>query len=275
MGLLSDAQKATRTPETDDDTDDDPAGDTGRDDGTTQHAGEHRPRAGEEIELERPETTQPTDGGNWLTGAGKYGRPRKSDALQMRQIVQTSAMQSIVNGVAGQLLGGDLAFEGRDEVLDEMSDSEMDAASELRSLSGCLEGPHVPKLSLDQLIVSAVEDMMGPGQAVWKTLQPSNADLPVAALQELDPLTIRMNVDEKGFFEDPPYWQASGAFSGQTISAMDNVEPVPLQHEDVIVLDYPYGTRSYRTYPVSPAWQVREWLEILANYDPPQPILRR
>jgi hypothetical protein len=30
-------------------------------------------------------------------------------------------------------------------------------------------------------------------------------------------------------------------------------------------MSYPKGHRSYQTYPISPAWQVREWLEILAN----------
>jgi hypothetical protein len=225
------------------------------------------PVAGEDVTVDPAETAQPAnEGGTWLTGTGTYGRPRGTDAVQNRQIVQTSAMQSIVNGVAGQIIGGELAFEARDDVMDDLGDAEADAAADLRTLlRDVLEGPHVPDLSLDQLIVSAVEDMMGPGQAVWQPLEAADGSFPVVALQTLDPLTVRVNIDRRNRYGDPPYWQAPGAFAGGSVSQLQSIEPVPLQHDDVILMDYPYGTRTYRTYPVSPAWQVREWLEILAN----------
>jgi hypothetical protein len=260
MGLLDDADAYTRTPDTDDTT---PQG------GTTATQEQRQvtvPVAGEDIEVEPSEITHPTDDGTWLTGTQAYGRPRTNRALQNRQIVQTSAMQSIVNGVAGQIIGGELAFEGRDDALDELSDSEQEAAADLRTLlRDVLEGPHLPNLSLDQLIVSAVEDMMGPGQAVWQPLGPADGSLPVVAMQSVDPLTIRMNIDEHNMFLDPPYYQANSAFSGGTVGTLGNIDAVALDHDDIVVMDYPYGTRSYKTYPVSPAWQVREWLEILAN----------
>jgi len=282
MGLLDDVRAATPDGPTDDaDTDSDtdsadtrqarPQADVAASTPKAEQDDDHArtttvPVAGEEVDLAPVETTQPDDEGTWLTGTDTYGRPRGQEALQQRQIVQTSAMQSIVNGVAGQIIGGELAFEGRDDVLEELSPAEEDAVDDLRSLMrDVLEGPHVPDLSLDQLIVSAVEDMMGPGQAVWQLREPANGDLPVAALQSLDPLTIRVNLDEHGDFREQPYWQAKSAFASGSVAQMGSIDPVPLNHDDIVVMDYPYGTRSYKTYPVSPAWQVREWLEILAN----------
>jgi len=175
-------------------------------------------------------------------------------------------MQSIVNGVAGQIIGGELAFEARDDVMDELSDAEAEAAADLRTLlRDVLEGPHLPNYSLDQMIVAAVESMMGVGQAVWQPLEAESGDIPVVAMQLLDPLTVRINIDNHNQFQDPPYWQAHRAFGGGSVSGLGSIDPTPLQHEDVLIMDYPYGTRDYRSYPVSPAWQVREWLEILAN----------
>jgi phage portal protein BeeE len=270
MGLL-DSDPAPPTPDTADaetDTDTaDPPDEQGADTVSLQNREIQVPVAGETVSVDPADTVQPADeGGTWLNGSGVYGRPRGVDAVQNRQIVQTSAMQSIVNGVAGQIVGGDLAFDARDGVMDDLSDTEQEAAGDLRTLlRDVLEGPHVPDLSLDQLIVSAIEDMMGPGQAVWQPLESASGEFPVVALQTLDPLTVRMNIDRHNQWGDPPYWQAPGAFAGGTVSQLQSVEPVPLQHDEVILMDYPYGTRSYKTYPISPAWQVREWLEILAN----------
>ena len=274
MSLFDDAEDAAAdragvAPETDD-TDPDPRPRAAQ--GATTVEVEERATAvtiaGETVEVEETDTVQTSDdgGGTWLT-AHKYGKPRGSDAIQNRQIVQTSAMQAIVNGVAGQLIGGELAFEGRDDVLDELSDAEQETAADLRSvLRDVLEGPHLPNRSLDQMIVAAVEEMMGVGQAVWHLRSSADGRVPVAALEGLDPLTVRLNIDEHNEFGDPPYWQAPKSYFESGLGALGgNFDPVPLQHEDVAILDYPYGTRDYRTYPVSPAWQVREWLEILAN----------
>jgi len=107
---------------------------------------------------------------------------------------------------------------------------------------------------------------MGPGEAVWQALRPQSGELPVAALTTLDPLTIRKNVDRNGVWGDPPYWQATGAFGGGSVSTIASIDPVPLQQDDIVTMQYPLGNRSYQgPYPISPAWQVREWLEILAN----------
>lgn len=217
---------------------------------------------GEQVSVEPPSTVQTDeDTGTWLSGSNEYGRPRGTDALENRQIVQTSAMQAIVNGVADQILGGELTFVENDDV-----DAPEQQVAQLRDLiESVLTGPHLQDVSLDDLITAAIEDMMGPGQAYWQLLGAQNADLPVASLIELDPLTIRHNVSRHGVPQDPPYWQANSAFSGGSVSSLGNVDPVALQKEDIAVMSYPKGHRSYQQYPISPAWQVREWLEVLAN----------
>ena len=276
MGLLDDAERHATSrqstpPDTDTDTDTESGGTpTPRRQGAATATVQGRQAtvsiAGEDVQVDPTDVEQPTDTGTWIGGTGKYGRPRGADAIQNRQIVQTSAMQSIVNGVAGQILGGELAFEGRDDVLDDLGPEEADAADELKALlRDVLEGPHLPDRSLDQLIVAAIEDMMGPGQAVWHMRSAADGRLPVAVLETVDPLTIRMNTNRHNEFQDPPYWQAPKAFEGGGIGSLQEIKAVPLQHDEIVVMDYPYGTRSHKTYPVSPAWQVREWLEILAN----------
>lgn len=221
---------------------------------------------GDEVKIENIDTQQSGGEGNWLTGThNEYGIPRGIEAVEHRQIVQTSAMQSIVNGIAGQILGGELTFQTDDDAMDALGPQATDRAEQFRTLlRDILEGPHLPDRSLDQLITAAVEDMVGPGQAVWQLLGSEDGSIPVAAMQTLDPLTVRMNIDEHNQFGDTPYWQAQGAFAGE-MGGFGAIDPVPLGFDDVVLLDYPYGSRSYQPYPISPAWQVREWLEILAN----------
>jgi hypothetical protein len=282
MGLLDDARRDAReepavavadtreTPPADrrppDDTDTN-TGDAGE--AATAAAGREMTVTigGEDVTVADPETVQPTDdGGTWLTGTEGYGRPRGIDAIEHRQIAQTSAMQSIVNGIAGQLTGGLLTFESDEATMDGLSDGEASALEDFRELlRDILRGPHLPNDSLDDLIVACVEDMVGPGQAAVQLLGSENGDVPVAALQTLDPLTIRMNVDRHGVFGDPPYWQAQSPSAGGELANLGSVDPTPLGHDDLVLLDYPSGTRSYQLYPVPPAWQVKEWLEILAN----------
>jgi len=268
MGLLDDARRAADTPATEGD--DDPptrGGGATVDYDATDTRNIEVMANGEPVTVDPADTIQSSEEeGTWLTGRSKYGIPRGNDAVQGRQIVQTAPMQSITNAVTDQLTGGDLTFEGRDDVLDDLSDAEQDAVQDLQAmLRDVLEGPHLPNLSLDDLITAAVEDMMGVGQAIWQPLGAADADVPVVALQLLDPLTVRMNVDEHNRFRDPPYYQAPGAFGSGGVSSLADTHAVPLQHDDIIVMDYPNGTRSYRSYPISPAFQVREWLEILSN----------
>jgi len=225
--------------------------------------------AGDEVDVQEPETEQPLDdGGSWIVGqSSEYGVPRGTEAIKQRRIVQTAAMQSIVNGIVAQLLGGDLAFIDDEDAMGELSDSELEAATNLKTvLRDVLTGPHMGDCDLDDLVTAAVEDMLGVGNAYWQLLEPQSGDLPVVSLQTLDPVTVRHNVTDSGMFDSPPYYQAAGAFNSGVLGGSDGaIDPTPLQREDVAVMRYPKGNRSYRVYPVSAAWQIKEWLEILAD----------
>jgi hypothetical protein len=275
MSLLDDARAASDpSPDSRENTDDgDTSTETRRDrpssgaKGSLQTRAESVDIAGDSYTVERPDTKQPDENtGNWLTASDTYGVPRGIDAAQRRNIVQTAAMQSIVNGITDQLLGGELTFIDDEDAMDDLSDAEKEQASRLKTiLRDVLTGPHLGDEDLDDLVASSVEDMLGPGNAYLQPLAPESGTLPVASLNTLDPLTIRHNFDEHGYPRDPPYFQALGAFSGQAGTSTGVMDPTPLQDDDLVVLRYPKGERSYRRYPVSAAWQVKEWLEILAD----------
>jgi len=213
---------------------------------------------GEPIELDDPETVQTGEGGGFLAGTGEFGRPRGRDVIGYRQIVETSAMQSIVNGIVDQLLGGDLVFES--------DDNEMPTEAEpLRDiLKDVLTGPHLQGETLDDLMTAAVEDMLGVGNGYWQFLPASDGSVPVAAMTALDPLTIRRNVDENGVLGEPCFYQTHG-FGDGSVAGLNGRQIVELDRSQVFEFSYPRGYRSWSFYPKSAAWQVKEWLEILAN----------
>jgi len=213
---------------------------------------------GEPIELDDPETVQTGEGGGFLAGTGEFGRPRGRDVIGYRQIVQTSAMQSIVNGIVDQLLGGDLVFESED---DELS-SEAEPLRDI--LSDVLTGPHLQGETLDDLMTAAMEDMLGVGNGYWQLLPASNGSVPVAAMTALDPLTIRRNVDENGVLGEPCFYQTHG-FGDGSVAGLNGRQIVGLDRSQVFEFSYPRGYRSWSFYPKSAAWQVKEWLEVLAN----------
>jgi hypothetical protein len=271
MGLLDDSARDTTPPETADaDADDTPTPPPRRKQGGTTASikrGTTVDVAGETVEIDPPETNQSDEkSGNWLTGDNLYGIPRGHEAVRARNIVQTSAMQSIVNGIVDQLLGGDLAFLDDEDVMEDLSDSEVEAAGELKTvLRDVLTGPHMGDEDLDDLVTACVEDMLGPGNAYLQLLEPSTADLPVVSLTTLDPLTVRHNYAENGFPKDPPYFQARRAFAGGSVSSLNSSKPTPLTEDQLAVLRYPKGNRSYKRYPISAAMQIEEWLELLAD----------
>lgn len=221
---------------------------------------------GDEMTLAEPETKQPNEtSGNFLVDQGADGVPRGTAAATHRNIAQTAAMQSIVNGIVDQLLGGELTFIDDEDAMESLGEGQVEATGTFKELiRDVLTGPHLGDEDLDDLVTAAVEDMLGVGNAYWQLLEPESGDLPVASLTTLDPLTIRHNVNRHGYPQDPPYYQVHGAFTG-TSSSLGGFQPVPLQADEVAVMRFPKGNRSYRVYPVSAAWQVREWLEILAD----------
>lgn len=216
--------------------------------------------AGEDVPVKEPDTVKTDDdSGSWLSGDNKYGRPRGRDAIEARQIVETSAMQAIGNGIVDQLLGGELAFESD---TDNVGSTEAEVR---RLIQDVITGPHLGDVDLDDLITAAVFDMLGPGNAYWQLHPSEDGEFPVVALSTLDALTIRHNVNRHGMYGDPPYWQAHGAFSGDGVAGLGSVDPAELESEQLAVMHYPRGHRSHSYYPVSPALQVKEWLEILTN----------
>lgn len=219
--------------------------------------------AGEQVPLEEIDTVKSDDGtGSWLSGGNAYGRPRGVDAIEAAQIVGTSAMQAIGNGIVDQLLGGKLVFDSDDDTIDSTE-------AELRALiEDVLTGPHLGGVDLDDLITGAIFQMLGPGHAYWQLHGPapdSGVDLPVVTLSGLDALTIRHNTDRNGAPMDPPYYQAMNAFSAGGVGNLGNMDPVELQRDDLAVMHYPRGHRFNSFYPKSPSMQVKEWLETLAN----------
>jgi len=261
MSIFDDATRAAaeRLNETDADSDDtESASATARlngRDATVQVAGESVP-------VKDPETVKTDDDGTWMTGQDQYGRPRGREALNARQIVETSAMQAIGNGIVDQLLGGELAFESED---DDVGSAEAEVQALLRDV---LTGPHLGRTDLDDLITAAVFDMLGPAHAYWQLHPPADdagVDVPVIALSSLDALTIRHNTNRHGVPLDPPFYQASGAFTSEGVGTLGSISPTPLQDSDLAVMHYPRGHRSNSYYPYSPALQVKEWLEILTN----------
>ena len=258
MSIFDDATRAAaeRLDETETGTEtDDPASATAR---LTSRASTVQV-AGEQVPVKDPDTVKTDDDGTWMTGQNQYGRPRGRDALEARQVVETSAMQAIGNGIVDQLLGGELSFES-DE--DDVDTTEAEVRGLIRDV---LTGPHLGRTDLDDLITAAVFDMLGPANAYWQLHPAADDSLPVVALSSLDALTIRHNTDRHGVPQDPPYYQASGAFTSDGVASLGNISPTPLQDGALAVMHYPRGHRSNAYYPYSPALQVRQWLEILSN----------
>jgi phage portal protein BeeE len=214
---------------------------------------------GETLEIEDSETVQSLSDSYLTSGSNANGVPRGREAYEARQIARTQPMQLILNAIVDQLTGGELAYPSDDDELDQ-------AEAELQTLvDDILVGPHLDGADFDDLVAAWVADMVGPGNAYGEMLAPVSGDVPVAALKPVDPLTIRHNVDETRTPLDPPYYQAPfQTFSGSIVSA-GSASPTPLQQEDVVVMAYPGSYRSDRIYPLSPAMQVKDWLEIIAD----------
>ncbi|ELY96661.1 phage portal protein, partial [Natrialba taiwanensis] len=185
--------------------------------------------------------------------------PRGREALEARQIQQTWPMELITNGIVDQLTGGEVAFESEDE---EVSDAEAALQDAIRDV---ITGPHLMDDDLDDLIAAAVADMLGPGNGYWQLLPSEDGSLPVVSMVPLDALTVRHNSNRHGYPQDPPYYQASDAFSSDGVGTLGNITPTPLGRGDLAVMRYPGARRSYQVYPKSPCMQIRDTLVLLAN----------
>lgn len=217
---------------------------------------------GDTVPVSESETEQ-TFSDTFLTASGtKYGIPRGKEALESRRIGRSAGMQIFVNTIVDQLLGGELAFPMRDDMGDD--DRAQTLADIIRDV---VEGPHLHGVDLDDLIAAWVDDMLGPGEAITETLAPEAGaeDLPVVALNPIDPLTMRRNVDNRGNPQDPPWYQAPYRTLGGSPIAAGSASETPLEQDDVIVMRYPGSHRSDRIYPLSPAMQVKQWLVMIVD----------
>jgi hypothetical protein len=239
---------------------------------TTQALAEYRARRGTDDSDRAAETTL---GGTTVTlgeadtienfeqsalGASNLrGVPRGRDALDARAVAETSAFQMLLNAINDQMLGGELAFPSDDEDEDQ-------AEAELKALVGdALDGPHHGGVAFDDLVTSAVTDMAVVGNAYYEVLPPAEGDLPVAALKDVDAVTIRHHVDDTGAFQDPPFFQAPVRDAAGTLLSQAQTTITPLAREQLILMRWPGSHRSHRLYPLPPALQLREWLEVIAD----------
>lgn len=214
---------------------------------------------GETVEIGESQTVQALSDSYLVGGSNLRGVPRGREAYEAREIARTQPMQLILNAIVDQLTGGELAYPSDDADPDQ-SEAELQAL-----VDDILVGPHLDGADLDDLIAALVADMVGPGNAYLEVLAPETGDLPVAALKPVDPLTVRHNVNESRMPRDPPYFQAPfQTLGGAVVTAVD-ASPTPLQQDDLVVLSYPGSYRSDRVYPLSPAMQIKDWLEVIAD----------
>lgn len=245
-----------------------------RNDFLTQALTEHRERRGRAsserdttttiggttVKVGPSETVQSLDD-SFLVGSNLKGVPRGREAFEAREISETAPFQMILNAAIDQLLGGDLVFPSDDE---EEDSTEADLKAVVADV---LAGPHHGGTDTDDLIASWVADMAGPGNAYAEPLEPvsDGVDLPFVALKDVDPLTVRHNVDRTGAFKEPAYYQAPFHAGAGGIASVSGGDIHPLEQDDLMVMSWPGSHRSNRVYPLPPALQVKEWLEILVN----------
>jgi hypothetical protein len=239
---------------------------------TTQALAEYRASRGTDADGRAAETTL---GGTTVTlgeastienfdqsvlGASNLrGIPRGREALDARAVAETSAFQMLLNAITDQMLGGELAFPSDDEDEDQTE-------AELKALvRDALNGPHHGGVAFDDLVTSAVTDMAVVGNAYYEVLPPEGASLPVAALKDVDAVTIRHHVDDSGAFQDPPFFQAPIRDTAGSLLSASQTTLTPLEREQLLVMRWPGSHRSHRLYPLPPALQLREWLEVIAD----------
>lgn len=214
---------------------------------------------GTTVEIADSKTTQTLDD-TFLVGANTHGVPRGKEALEAAEIGETQPMQVIKNVIIDQLLGGELAFPSDD-------DDEDQAEADLKTLVGdIIDGPHLQGDDFDDLVAAWVSDMVDVGTAYAEPLAAAGeSDLPFVALKPVDPLSVRHNVSEHGQFEEPAFYQTPFRTLGGSVVALGDTTPQQLTRDELLVFRYPGSNRSGRIYPLSPAMQVKEWLELLAD----------
>ena len=215
------------------------------------------------VDSEAAETIQPIDEDSWLN-VNEYGIPRGQEAYEAQQLAQTAPFEIVKSAVIDQITGGEIVFPTADE-----DDGELgtDAAALRDVFRDVLTGPHLLGDDFDDLVTAAVSDMLEQGDAHWETLAAASnaAAFPVRKLKPVPSITIQYNVDEHGDWKETPYYQAPyQSFAGGSIAAGD-IEPNELGHDDLVTMRWSGSRRPDRIYPLSPALQVKQYLEALKN----------
>lgn len=212
-------------------------------------------------DAEESDTVQPVDEDSWLN-VSNYGIPRGVEAYEAAQVGSTAPFEMIKNVVNDQITGGAFVYESEGD--DEPPD---DILALQDVFTAVLEGPHLMGDDFDDLVTAAIADMLDLGHGYWEALaaEGNENEFPVRKLKPVPALTVQHNVDEYGNWEDPPYYQAPfQSFAGGTI-AIGDIDPVGLSQDELVTLQWPGSRRADRVYPMSPAMQVTQWLELLKN----------
>ena len=202
------------------------------------------------------ETVQSLD--ETIVGASQLrGVPRGREALEARAIAETAPFQMLLNAINDQLLGGELTFPSDDEDEDQ-------AEAELKAVvEDVLKGPHHGGADLDDLITAWVSDMSVIGNAYAEPLAPESGDLPFVALKAVDSITVRHNVDKTGSFKEPAFYQAPFRSVAGGVVNPSNAQLTELDRDELVMMRWPGSSRSHRLYPLPPALQLKEWLEVI------------
>lgn len=215
---------------------------------------------GEDVDLETPATTVTFEDDHGLL-SDEYGRPRPSEFWIARQLGQTPQMQLIKHAITQQLTGGRVQVVGETELTGPLAD-----------LSGLIEdiyaGPHFQERSCDDLITSAVDDLVDAAMAYWEILPSADGEFPVAGFKPLPPLQIQHNVDEDTgeLKDDPAFYQVPFTRQHGAVNVTRD-EPIQLDRKQVVVMRAPLASRSDSLYGKSLAMKVREWLELITDVD--------
>lgn len=215
---------------------------------------------GEDVET-APSITGPTfsEGAVSFMG-GEHGRPRNRAFWTAKQLGQTPPMQLIKTTVAQQLTGGRPDVYAED---DELTGADADVAALIEDI---YSGPHYQEMSFDNLVTTAVNDLVDLGWAYWEIQESANGEFPVASFKPLPPLQIQHETSDDGDLgRDPAYWWVPYQRHGNTIGT--NGDAQGLEKERVVAMRAPDTSESDSLYGESIATKVREWLELIVDID--------
>jgi len=73
------------------------------------------------------------------------------------------------------------------------------------------------------------------------------------------------DTDDTGAFEDPAFYQAPVRSAAGLYTSVSESDVQPLSEDELLIMRWPGSHRSDRVYPLPPALQLKEWLELIAD----------